>query len=1466
MSELADSIRSAVGKPFWSRATVPFSKFQRDLEDYLSLKDLAEVLFAEKFELDPLEGAPLKKANNKVFAILRQGIPDELYNSIDAECTADAAAAGEGEGDALLLSNKAPLLWTKIVAHSHGALPALAGNDLRSDIRAWTYPAGPHKTHVELVNLAIAEQTELVTRAAALQDANAPHTPGQACNDILSLLPPLLRVHSRAYRAYQTLPRLRAELLRDARDLDEKPELVALVAALTGDLSSASFRSGVTPALVAATGGGGRDSSTRKRVHISHTRRMDKSQGPPWPGSTFCSKHGWCGHVDAKCSKQLPDAPPVNSALAAVAAGGAPLYEQLPNGDFQRVLLCHDIHQPPIAAPTSPSPTSIVPSITAPLPSSTTTTDSLPPLLAPAAGCLLASSAVTAPTYVDCGGSVSLVKSVHTEGCLPGSYSPFPTPRLVGGIGSGVSATGAVERVQAIRLPHARSVVVIRYWAYVVPDSPYEIVATNDTGLGGLGISSKQDAELPGCPVVLELPGLDTGLPDDKLWCVPYNGLWILPTVPFAGNPPPRGVATLVSVPPTSIVAPSHPPIGAIVTGRVVSGPTTPIGGVINTNTSASGPGVIFHPPVGGIVCVAPSSDAPPPPVTTPDSPPSVVARYASVASRFGVSKEAAVSLASCMGIQLSHKTAADAVAYDSMTQRVTQAAASVAVVEGTSSAPAGASSFGCDTLGGKFPRSFTGNHFAIVFMDHTAGKRNPSVSVFASHHAANTCTALAAWISESRFPLLLDGSLQPHIHCYMDNGTELRGDFDRLLTKHGVQIHRSTAYKHNTARTSIIENMNRQLQRLMRINLGHAAAHLRAFGFSPTLFWDFALRHAARQITVRNLLRTVDHTDAHACRTARKLAARMLPFSFGQRVSATLQLGSPSRSTAGNSGYNKQLADRALPTIFLGVDRDGRYALLAANGHISYSIDAAAAPFDPRDVIVPLTVAELAALGYALACSTAVDNSPDTMMPPSPPDIDSPTEQTGQAAVADDLAPAQPADTDALVQIPTADAGVMAQIGSRVHVFWPAEKCYYTGVVTATTTENASAFGLPDDDGEIPAFHVDYDDGDSKWHRISEASETVRVTETAGDGDPAQSVLCHVERHVQPELQYDPTTEYNTGLSTTGDDTVLMARAFVPHPSVQQFFDDRGQIHSGLLNGDTDLPPMPPLPDLRRSSASSPPGTVRQALQSEHAIFWLQGMITEHVGHVQTPTFKYVNFENSSEARDGLNAKWVFDHKWDGDSLAKFRSRLVLAGFDRTKGVHYKDTYLSAPPIDTMRFLECIAVLKQWHVFESDLTRAYNHAFAAVQPNGHRVTARMPNFTRTFDVDGRENAIEAIRSMYGFPAAGYEFGLWLTQVLLSSECPFTLTQNRTQPCLYSANWATGHRFAGEYYVVYVHSDNVLHYSSSKAVHTEFMDWYETAVTVTGGRTPLQDLPPTTRLGMLCEYGPTTTSFTWASS
>jgi hypothetical protein len=238
MAELAESIRSAVGRPFWEPGT-QFAKFYRNFQDYLALKDLSEVLFATELGLEPLTDAPLQKASVKVFAILRQAIPEDLYNTIEAKCAAaDAADADDGTKCITGAKGNNPvLLWAEIMVHSHGSLPALAGQELRRDIRAWVFPADPQKSQVALVDLAIAAQTQFVQRAALLKDAACPHSQAQACSDVRADLPPMLKPNSRAYRAFNTLPTLRLEMLQDAQELDAKPEMLAMVAAMTSGVN-----------------------------------------------------------------------------------------------------------------------------------------------------------------------------------------------------------------------------------------------------------------------------------------------------------------------------------------------------------------------------------------------------------------------------------------------------------------------------------------------------------------------------------------------------------------------------------------------------------------------------------------------------------------------------------------------------------------------------------------------------------------------------------------------------------------------------------------------------------------------------------------------------------------------------------------------------------------------------------------------------------------------------------------------------------------------------------------------------------------------------------------------------------------------------------------------------------------------------------------------------------------------------
>jgi hypothetical protein len=222
--------------------------------------------------------------------------------------------------------------------------------------------------------------------------------------------------------------------------------------------------------------------------------------------------------------------------------------------------------------------------------------------------------------------------------------------------------------------------------------------------------------------------------------------------------------------------------------------------------------------------------------------------------------------------------------------------------------------------------------------------------------------SGLVAWLQESGFALKLDGTLQPHITTFLDNGTELRVEFSSLLERHGVKINRSTAYKRNTARTGIIENCNRELQRKMRINIAAAAGNFDNVGLNKTQFWDYAIQHAARQIKVQHILDNVDPTNAAATSAARKIVKRMLPFPFGAVTAMTLQLGSPERSAS-----NKQLADRSSPCLFLGVDSDNRFSVITAAGKVHHTIDVRALPAPHGSTFSPLSATDMQLLSEGI-------------------------------------------------------------------------------------------------------------------------------------------------------------------------------------------------------------------------------------------------------------------------------------------------------------------------------------------------------------------------------------------------------------------------------------------------------------------------------------------------------------------
>jgi hypothetical protein len=564
------------GKPKWDGIPgASFRIFREKFQDHLVSKGISGYLFFDELGVPELKDSTEKGklANAMTFSILRQAVPPDVMETIRVECDSDDAAAVKAGGTAgdLLLGHNSALLWEKVLKHSHGPLAVTAGFDLQEDIRSWNYPADPNLNHLELATKAFSQQTELVHRATNLGDNRYPYTHGHACAAILSSLPPFLAINKRSYRSFITLPTLGAEVRLDASEADKKPELVALMAALsTGSTNLAALVANPSDPI-----GKTRGAEKKPYVRVNHERRKDKASGPPWPTSVWCDVHGWCSHDSSTCKGDRKKQSSKPTALvAAAAAGSEPLYKQLPDGNFERVLMTKQLRVSNNVYGLPFSPCEYITPSPTPVSADTVLASSSLNLSALHPRCSI--------TYVDCGGSIGIVRSIDTDGCIADTAVYFKHPRPIGGIGDSVSAIGKVQRALAISIPGSTSVIGFQFQAYICPKTEYEIVPTNAKGLSGTGISSKQDAQLPGCPLVLEPHHLPTGLKDNKLYCVPFQGLWALPTVPFPAGSIKPGMAQLLKLPQAALV-------------------TVPVGGVLSPpSPPPPPPGNVTRVPVGG--------------------------------------------------------------------------------------------------------------------------------------------------------------------------------------------------------------------------------------------------------------------------------------------------------------------------------------------------------------------------------------------------------------------------------------------------------------------------------------------------------------------------------------------------------------------------------------------------------------------------------------------------------------------------------------------------------------------------------------------------------------------------------------------------------------------------------------------------------------------------------------------------
>lgn len=181
-------------------------------------------------------------------------------------------------------------------------------------------------------------------------------------------------------------------------------------------------------------------------------------------------------------------------------------------------------------------------------------------------------------------------------------------------------------------------------------------------------------------------------------------------------------------------------------------------------------------------------------------------------------------------------------------------------------------------------------------------------------------------------------------------------------------------------------------------------------------------------------------------------------------------------------------------------------------------------------------------------------------------------------------------------------------------------------------------------------------------------------------------------------------------------------------------------------------------------------PKTYKQAMASKHAKEWLSAMRDEIDSIKAHGVWSLVE---PPKDRRPLTCRWVYKIKTTAENkIDRFRSRLVVRGFNAVEGLDFQELFAPVARYDTLRLVLAICAAKYLRMRQFDIKTAFLYGdleeeIFINQPEG---------FT-----DGTNKVCLLHKSLYGLKQAPRNFNKKLKEVLLS----LNLTQSLADNCLY---------------------------------------------------------------------------------